>query len=175
MSVQVQESLGRSVVFYRDYRAYLRDVYLLKKNRNHRWSYAVWARELSLRSPSTLVMILKGRRHPGHKLTQRLVKKLQLNTEETSYFCELIHFQKKQPANATNLIYFHRLNLPKRKWREVTELLDDFSKRLKGLVASSEIYEQGELVIQFSVSSPHSTPKAKIPEYDSSQEGAKPI
>lgn len=77
-----------------DYRAILREGYVRRKQKKRGFSYSVWARELGLRSPSSLNMILNGSRHPGDNLVDKLSKNLQLSASEASYFRDLVALQK---------------------------------------------------------------------------------
>src|SRR5688572_29633530 len=78
---------------YLDYRDFLRDYVKGKRVANPQWSFAVWARQLGLKSPSTLIMIVNGQRHPSSKLAQTLAAQLKLNTNDTRYFLDLVKLQ----------------------------------------------------------------------------------
>ncbi len=77
-----------------DYRSILREGYALRKQRKQGFSYASWARQLGLRSPATLAMILNGQRHPGDSLVHRFSRDLQFSTPESQYFEDLVRLQK---------------------------------------------------------------------------------
>lgn len=90
----------------RDYRALLRDYFAEKKKCNPRWSYAVWARHLGLRSPSMLHMILHGSRHPGEKLTRKIATSMKMTEVESKYFEDLVRAARchKDPHLAAILL-----------------------------------------------------------------------
>lgn len=77
-----------------DYRAVLRHAYAEKKKRNRKFSYSMWARQLGVRSRSTLGMMLNGQRHPGDRLVQRISTNLGFSAAESQYFTDLVALQK---------------------------------------------------------------------------------
>lgn len=92
-----------NVYEYIDYQAFLRDTVARKKAANPRWSYAVWARQLGLKSPSTLIMLVNGQRNPGPKLAQSIAQYLGLKSDERKYFCELVSLAKAKDDLALSL------------------------------------------------------------------------
>jgi uncharacterized protein (TIGR02147 family) len=81
---------------YSDYRILLRDCYQSRRETRPGWGHKVWARQLGLKSPSTLVMILKGRRNPSPRLAAALVKWMRLDPERAGYFHDLIQFERSR-------------------------------------------------------------------------------
>ncbi len=79
---------------YSDYRTFLRDYVEHKKKKDPTWSYAVWARRLKLKSPSTLVMIVNGQRNPGDSLSKELTTYFKLNEKQQAYFEGLVRLEK---------------------------------------------------------------------------------
>jgi uncharacterized protein (TIGR02147 family) len=79
-----------------DYRAILREGYGARKQKKRGFSYQSWAKQLGLRSPATLAMILNGQRHPGDDLVRRLAEDLQLSASESRYFEDLVALQKNR-------------------------------------------------------------------------------
>lgn len=79
---------------YKDYREFLQAHLQQKRAENPAWSYSVWARQLGLRSSSTLIMILNGQRNPGRALVRDLAKYFQMNSEEEQYFTDLVRLTK---------------------------------------------------------------------------------
>lgn len=88
--MQAQPSLFE----YVDLQSYLRDYYQWRKTKQPGWSYSVWARSLSLRSQSTLIMLVNGQRNPGPNLTRKMVSHFQFNSQEASYFQSLVALRK---------------------------------------------------------------------------------
>lgn len=79
-----------------DYRTILREGYATRKQRKQGFSYLSWAKQLGLRSPSTLAMILNGQRHPGDSLVRKFTHDLQLSGSEAQYFEDLVTLQKNR-------------------------------------------------------------------------------
>lgn len=100
----------RTVFDYSDYRQLLRDFYWeRKKSRAHAWSLGIWARQLGLKSPSTLAMILKGSRNPGPELTGKLAKTLRLGPKEIEYFEDLVTLKKHQDDPRLSVLIMEKL------------------------------------------------------------------
>lgn len=98
-----------SVFHYSDYRSFLKDAYATQKKYRPRWSYGSWARQLGLKSPSTLVMILKGQRNPSSQLTHALANRLHLSSKETEFFFDLVQFQKFRQNAAMSALLMEKL------------------------------------------------------------------
>lgn len=77
-----------------DYRNYLKAVCEARKQAHRHFSLAQWARKLSLKSSSTLIMILKGERNPSAKLVEKLIQDLNLDLEQSKYFRNLVNLEK---------------------------------------------------------------------------------
>lgn len=98
-----------SLANHSDYRVYLRDFYQRKKKASPRWNYAVWARQLKIKSPSTLIMILNGQRHPGPALVQSLVRYLKLAGDEADQFHDLVRLQKAKADPELTILLLDKL------------------------------------------------------------------
>jgi uncharacterized protein (TIGR02147 family) len=81
---------------YNDYKLYLRDIYKSKSETKHGFSFSVWSNSLGIASPSTLSMIINGKRHPSKNITSKLIEYLKLTEEQSEYFKGLIQLQKSQ-------------------------------------------------------------------------------
>lgn len=77
-----------------DYRTYLRAVCEVRKQSQRHFSLAGWARKLSLKSSSTLIMILKGTRNPSGDLVEKLIQDLKLGLDESKHFRNLVNLEK---------------------------------------------------------------------------------
>jgi uncharacterized protein (TIGR02147 family) len=73
---------------------FLAEFYQEKKRANSSWSYGVWARQLELKSSSTLIMILKGQRNPSRALTKDLCRYFNFDKTEAQYFSDLVTLAK---------------------------------------------------------------------------------
>jgi uncharacterized protein (TIGR02147 family) len=101
--------LKPSVFEYGDYRAFLNDHFLKSKVKKKTWSYGAWARQLGLKSSSTLIMILNGGRNPGPKLVQKLANQMKLKGAEVSYFEDLVRLSKVKNDQSLRVLLMERL------------------------------------------------------------------
>jgi len=83
-----------SPLAFKDYRSFLLAHVQSKKSANPSWSYTVWARQLGLKSSSTLIMILNGQRNPGRGLLQDFSRFFKFNESERQYFADLVRLAK---------------------------------------------------------------------------------
>jgi uncharacterized protein (TIGR02147 family) len=122
---------------YTNYLDFLRN-YVSNKKQNPSWSLGLWKRQLNLKSTSTLTMLLKGQRHPGPKLTQKLSQYFKFDAKDKQYFESLIEIQKK--VNDPNLALFilnspeflmHKSQIENTKVNRIDDL---FYKRLSHII-----------------------------------------
>jgi uncharacterized protein (TIGR02147 family) len=99
-----------SLFEYSDYRVFLKDYFAEKKRTQRGWSLAVWARKLSLKSPSTLLMILQGTRNPGPELTAGLVRYFGFTPKEADFFGTLVQLAKHQGDTGMSVLLMERLS-----------------------------------------------------------------
>lgn len=83
---------------YRDYRAYLRDVYSVRKNSEYGFSYRAFARKAGLSSPNYLKLVSEGQRNLTAEMAGRFASALGLEGESASYFCDLVAFNQASTA-----------------------------------------------------------------------------
>ncbi|MGZ3711032.1 MAG: TIGR02147 family protein [Bdellovibrionota bacterium] len=79
---------------FKDYRSFLLAHVQAKKAANPSWSYTVWARQLGLKSSSTLIMILNGQRNPGRGLLADFSRYFKFSDSEKQYFADLVRLAK---------------------------------------------------------------------------------
>lgn len=75
---------------YLDYRKFVSDIYEHKKSLNPRYSYAVFAKKGLLLSRSYIRLVIGGRRNLTLSSTFKFARALELSTEETQYFQQLV-------------------------------------------------------------------------------------
>jgi len=95
---------------YADYRTFLRDFSAEKKQRDSRFSYGVWARQLNLKSPSTLVMVLNGQRHPGPDLVKTLSRYFRFDENQDRYFDHLVRLAKADGDPTLTVLLMEKLS-----------------------------------------------------------------
>lgn len=72
----------------------MRTVFEVRKQQQRNFNLAQWARQLSLKSSSTLIMILNGTRNPGSRLVEDLIQDMRFNQEEGNHFRNLVSLEK---------------------------------------------------------------------------------
>lgn len=82
---------------------YLNDIVRYRKAQNSHWSLGVWARQLGLAGTSSISRVLSRDRIPGQEIEQSLIKNLQLNASEASYFNRLLERER----------YYHQTDFSK--------------------------------------------------------------
>ncbi|MGE0528820.1 MAG: DUF4423 domain-containing protein, partial [Bdellovibrionales bacterium] len=77
-----------------DVRAFLQATTQTCRERNQRWSYGMWARQLGLKSTSSITKIVNGQRDPGRTIVDKLVRHFRFSKRHESYFRDLVHLHK---------------------------------------------------------------------------------
>ncbi|MCP4914967.1 MAG: TIGR02147 family protein [Oligoflexia bacterium] len=104
-----------NITEYLDYRKYLKDFYLQKKEANPDYSYRLFMKKGGLSSPSHLKMIMDGERNLTSNTIPKYIKALGLtNKTEIEFFENLVHYSQAKNQE-TKLDYFNRLLEQKRK------------------------------------------------------------
>lgn len=89
---------------YEDYRGFLRDYAVLRREKNPRWSYSLWARRLGFRSKSPLLMVVNGHRKASDELVDKLVGYFRFSKTEESFFRILV-----KNSNPAKPVHVHEL------------------------------------------------------------------
>jgi uncharacterized protein (TIGR02147 family) len=90
---------------YLDYRKFLRDWFVAKKELNRRFSHRAFARRAGQRSPSTLSDVMEGRRNLTQSTTESFCKALAFTAEENSFFTLLVHLDQAKNTDERNRAY----------------------------------------------------------------------
>ncbi|MFH1831132.1 MAG: TIGR02147 family protein [Pseudomonadota bacterium] len=83
-----------NVFKYDDYRAYLKDWYVLMKKSNSAFSYRAFSRWAGLKSPNHLQLVIKGKRNITKSTLPVFQKILKLKCREKRYFELLVNFNQ---------------------------------------------------------------------------------
>jgi uncharacterized protein (TIGR02147 family) len=94
----MRSASGVDVFSYRDYRAYLRDVYAARKSSEYGFSYRAFARKAGLSAPNYLKLVTEGQRNLTAEMAGRFAEALGLAGEPASYFCDLVAFNQAASA-----------------------------------------------------------------------------
>ncbi len=99
------ERAGALDVFaYLDYRAFLRDYYLEKKDRRG-LSYRAFSRRAGLRSPNYLKLVIDGARNLSDEMAARFAKAIGLDGDAAEYIVELVRFNQDKSTTERNASY----------------------------------------------------------------------
>jgi uncharacterized protein (TIGR02147 family) len=108
---------------------FLTAYYAFKKAAKPGWSYRLWAKQLGLKSPSTLLMVLNGSRVPSPKTTARLSDYFKHTERERKYFHLLVDLARAKGNRELEHLCLQKLELCRTDFHrpiaseEVTRLL----------------------------------------------------
>lgn len=118
------EILQPSVYNYMDYREFLRDVYLFRKNKSANFSYGYISQKVQL-DRSIVIKIIKGERHLTHERAGDFAFLFGLDKKEADYFSLLLEYNKAKTAKLRSEL---RLELEKKKPLLRVDLDQSYSK-----------------------------------------------
>lgn len=95
------------VYAYLDYRAYLQDEYTARKGENRGFSFRAFSRRAGLQSPNHLKRVIDGERSLNPPMALRYARALDLDPEQTAYFCDLVAFSQATTDAERNAAYEH--------------------------------------------------------------------
>lgn len=101
-------ALQVDVFAYFGYRAFLRDAYADLKQRQAGFSYRWFARRAGMTSPNFLKLVIDGKRNLSAASTERFATALELSSNETAFFRELVGFGQARSAAEKNR-HFERI------------------------------------------------------------------
>jgi uncharacterized protein (TIGR02147 family) len=94
----VERAMEVDVFEYRDYRAFLRDVYQARKQTEYGFSYRAFAKRAGLGAPNYLKLVAEGQRNLTAEMAERFAAALGLAPEASGYFCDLVAFNQASTA-----------------------------------------------------------------------------
>jgi uncharacterized protein (TIGR02147 family) len=94
----VDRPIEVDVFEYRDYRAFLRDVYRSRKQTEYGFSYRAFAKRAGLSAPNYLKLVAEGQRNLTPEMAGRFAGALGLGEESAGYFCDLVAFNQAASA-----------------------------------------------------------------------------
>ncbi len=108
----------KSIFAYTDYRSFMLDHYTSSKSKNPLWSYLAWAQRLGLSNNSSLIKVIRGQRHLGPLLCQKLENYFELQGNELAYFRALVGYSKALPHSSQKALWASELKRlhPKKKF-----------------------------------------------------------
>lgn len=109
-----------SVFDYLDFRAFLADLYVEKKESGRAFSYRAFSRRAGLKSPNHLKRVIDGERSLTEDTIERYAKALRLDPDESSYFLHLIRFN--QARSSADRIAAYEALTGHRQYRQAHQL-----------------------------------------------------
>jgi len=116
----VPRKSGPEIYSFTDYRAYLRAVYLHKKEHQPGFSYRWFSRRAKMTSPNFLKLVIEGKRNLGSASVEQFIGALELGTNEAAFFRDLVSFNQAPTPEERNS-HFARIR-KHRKYRSVKKL-----------------------------------------------------
>lgn len=114
---------------YTDYRLYLKDYYIMMKNRNPNFSYTLLSEKAKIKSRGFLCNVINGKRNLTKQNVFGLIKAIKLNKFESEYFENLVSFNHAENIDEKNY-YFEKLTAIKSKgkgaWKQQLIRNDQF-------------------------------------------------
>lgn len=98
----------KKVFNYLNYREFLEDYYLWKKQVNPHFSYQLFADKAGFKSRSFLKLVIDGKKNLSEKSLDKIQNALELPEKEWSYFCDLVFFNQAKKLEVRNS-YFQKL------------------------------------------------------------------
>jgi uncharacterized protein (TIGR02147 family) len=90
---------------YLDYRAFLRDLYVWKKNEGRGFSFRSFSRRAGLSSPNYLKRVIEGDRNLSYETAARFAKACGLQGTSAEYFVILVKFNQASTAAEKSRAY----------------------------------------------------------------------
>lgn len=120
--------VGPSVFDYRDYRVFLNDWFLWKKQIQPHFSGSVFARKAGLASQTLLRMVTRGERNLSYRTVRAFLKALGLRAKEAAYFESLVLFNQAQDSEEKTF-YLNQLQaLSRGSGRDILNKLQDHAQ-----------------------------------------------
>ena len=94
-----------NVYEYLDYRAYLRDHYVERKENGRGFSYRAFSRRAGLKSPNYLKLVMDGERNLSASMAEKFSVGCGLSGEESRYFVALVGFNQASSSAERNTHY----------------------------------------------------------------------
>lgn len=105
----IKRALTVDLFSFSDYRLFLNEHLIARKNSQGSFSVRNWCRRLGLKSPATLNMILRGHRNPGEEVVDKLSHYFDFSSEEREYFENLVKLAKHSGNEAKRCEILERI------------------------------------------------------------------
>jgi uncharacterized protein (TIGR02147 family) len=96
----------KPIIFdYLDYRAFLKDLFEYKKQRNYLFSYRVFAGKAGFSSPNFLKLIIDGKRNLSNEGIGKVAKGFEFKKQEREYFENLVYMNQASSHDDKDYYY----------------------------------------------------------------------
>lgn len=109
-----------NVFAYDDYRAFLRDLYAVRKRQRRGFSLRAFSRKAGLTSSNYLKLVMDGDRNLSASMAERFAEACGLRAQEAAYFCALVAYAQSETTSERERAYRHLSSF--RRFREVYPL-----------------------------------------------------
>jgi uncharacterized protein (TIGR02147 family) len=86
----------KSILNYTDYRKYIRDHYIWKKNSNSRFSFRVFSDKCGFVTSSYIQEVISGKKYLGINSTLCVALAMGLNRKEAHYFELMVRYKRSK-------------------------------------------------------------------------------
>lgn len=97
------------ITHYKNIASFLQAFAGHSKRRNYKWSYALWARQLQIKSPALLHMMVKGERVLTTSVAEKLILFFKFNQRDRLHFFDLVQASRLKPNSTTYADLRHRI------------------------------------------------------------------
>lgn len=104
----------KQIFEYSDYREFIRDFYLSKKEKNRAFSYRLFADKAGFKAKSFIQDVISGKKNVSDDSIEKLQKVMKLSEEEFAFFNDLVCFNQGKTV-AERELYIEKLDLARYK------------------------------------------------------------
>lgn len=98
--------IERPIIFdYLDYRAFLKDMFNYKKQKNHHFSYRAFAGRAGFSSPNFLKLVVTGQRNLSNESIGKIAKGFGLKKQERDFFENMVFMNQASKHDEKNYYY----------------------------------------------------------------------
>ncbi len=109
----LSQKFQKDIFEFNCYHTFLNEYVNFKKETQSNWSYSQWARDLNLKSTSSITKVLTNERLPGKSIAKSLITYFGFNDKESYYFLDLIELEKTKDNPALQKTFIQRVKANK--------------------------------------------------------------
>lgn len=105
MKVMKKGGKNISVFDYKDYRKFLNDWYVNRKQKNKAFSYRSFAKKAGFKTSNFLMLVIQAKRNLTQNSLTKMIKGLDLNKQEQEFFSNLVFYNQAKTNDDKNRYY----------------------------------------------------------------------